>query len=574
MLNQFNEQRRAVLEDLLALGNIAAEMGMTGERDVLQAAARRLEGNRFSLAVCGVLKNGKSTLINSLLGEAVLPMGVTPQTAVVTYLSYGAEKTCRVQFEDGRWQDISIDKIREYAVEEHNPDNEKGVKALYITYPLPLLKDGLVIIDTPGVGSIHPKHSQFTYEVLPYVDAVVFLLAVDQPLNISEVEFLQLLSQEERKTFFVLNKKDRYSPSEIEQSLNYITSVLKEQAGFDLVRAYILSARQGLKAKRENDQELLKVSGLKEFEEALGRFLEDERGAVAVTSALATARRSCRVLLAYIEREKAALESAGQELAEKIAALEQEIRKRQQEREKIRKQAQCEIKRITEELTFSLREQIRIVQAALNERQLKPENVYEALREQLNIWAQRSADVLKERLQGMTAQLLGEVRKADDELNWMFNRAFGLPIIVEENLTVAANKDEASEILSMLTFGLPPLFLIGGPAGLLLAAVGAFYGYHRHKEKTQAALRKQANAWLENTGHEVEGKVKELVLNAGAEIEAAVQRRYQSALDDLMVQVHNLKKAQSMSKEEAGNYLARLNNAFARVKAVQNRLAQ
>ena len=572
MLDQFKEQRQATLQNLQTLSSIAAEMGLTGDGEILQAAARRLQENRFSLAVCGMLKNGKSTLINSLLGEAVLPTGVTPQTAVVTYLSYGPEKTCRVLFEDGRQQEIRVEEIAEYAIEEANPNNSKGVKALYITYPLPLLRDGLVIIDTPGVGSIHPKHSQFTYEVLPYVDAVIFLLAVDQPLSQGEIEFLRTLARDERKTFFVQNKKDRFSPGELEQSLNYAASVLKDMAHFRNIRAFALSARQGLKAKRENDPELLQQSGLQAFEEALGDFLVYERGAVALSSVLAAAGRCCRNFQVHIERERAVLAMAGQEQTARIAGLEQEIKLHQQERGKLQSLAQYEVGRIVDELSLSLRDQIRTLQADLLKQQVDPEAIQTVLREQLNVWALRIADVLKERLKGLAVQLMGEVRKADEEINWLFNRAFGLSSLMEADLPDTVKKDEANEIMGILTWGLPPLILVGGPVSIILAALGAFYGYQRQKEKNQAALRKQLNAWLEDVGRCLEEKVRDLVLNAGGEIEAKVQQRFQAALDDLKVQVLNLKKAMELSEAGARTRLAYLQGVATRVRAVQDNL--
>jgi septin family protein len=157
----------------------------------LREIGEKLGGNRFHLVVLGQFKRGKSTFINSLLGDRVLPTSVVPLTSIVTLLKYGEEEVVEVLFNDGSKTSISRDQLEEYVTERGNPSNEKNVKHVEVAYPSGYLKDGVFIIDTPGVGSTFENNTEMTYNYLPRVDAALFLLAVDPPISQSEIAFLE-----------------------------------------------------------------------------------------------------------------------------------------------------------------------------------------------------------------------------------------------------------------------------------------------------------------------------------------------------------------------------------------------
>jgi ribosome biogenesis GTPase A len=147
-------------------------------RDVLAA---RLLDRSFNLVVVGEFKRGKSTLINALLGRDLLPTGVIPLTSVVTVLQFGMDAAASLIFDDGHTETVSFDKLPEFVTERGNPKNVRGVREAHVMLPAPCLMDGIRVIDTPGIGSMHTHNTDLTYRYLPQADAVIFVASADQP---------------------------------------------------------------------------------------------------------------------------------------------------------------------------------------------------------------------------------------------------------------------------------------------------------------------------------------------------------------------------------------------------------
>ena len=200
--------------------------------------AERLDTGRFHLAVLGQFKRGKSTLINALLGEPLLPSSVIPLTAIPTLITHGDRKSIRIRFEDGREDEIVVndhlpllhDTLLRYVSEEFNPKNKQGILQVEVTHPSPVLAQGVVLIDTPGIGSVHQHNTEMTLKYLNQCDAALFLVSADPPITEVEVAFLQTIRKAVTKVFFVLNKVDYLSVDEQETALAFFQAVLRERA--------------------------------------------------------------------------------------------------------------------------------------------------------------------------------------------------------------------------------------------------------------------------------------------------------------------------------------------------------
>lgn len=138
------------LDQLIAKASEASATALVHDA---QALRDRVREGRFFVACVGQFKRGKSSLINALLGEELLPSGVIPVTSVVTVVRHG-ERRARVCIRAGGWQDIPVERIGEYVSERDNPENRKGVRALEVFCPSSFLERGLCLVDTPGIGSI------------------------------------------------------------------------------------------------------------------------------------------------------------------------------------------------------------------------------------------------------------------------------------------------------------------------------------------------------------------------------------------------------------------------------------
>jgi ribosome biogenesis GTPase A len=128
----------------------------------LNALHERLATERFQLAVLGQFKRGKSTVLNALLGQSVLPIGVVPVTAIPTFLEPATMLRMRVTYESGETKEFEPkqtellrEKLTMFVTEEANPRNVLNVARVDVFLPAELLERGVVLIDTPGVGSTH-----------------------------------------------------------------------------------------------------------------------------------------------------------------------------------------------------------------------------------------------------------------------------------------------------------------------------------------------------------------------------------------------------------------------------------
>ena len=238
----------------------------------------KLEHNIFNIVVMGQFKRGKTSLINTLIGDDLLPVAVVPLTSIATIITYGEDTKISVCFNDGRCETIEINQLADYVTEKGNPKNIKDVAEVYITYPSKYLKDGVRLVDTPGVGSVYQHNTDVAYHYLPKSDAVFFLVSVDQPMSQNELDFLKDVKEYSSKIFFILNKKDYLNDKELLESVEFIKNVLSEI--YQSPKIYPISAKMALLAKKENNPDLLKKSGIEEFLAELNRFLMEEKGNV------------------------------------------------------------------------------------------------------------------------------------------------------------------------------------------------------------------------------------------------------------------------------------------------------
>jgi hypothetical protein len=130
----------------------------------------RLASGRLNLAIMGQFKRGKSTLLNALVGEELLPTSVVPLTAVPTFVRFGDALSLRVSYTDGRPAEQrrsgALEELRDaltgLVTEAGNPQNHLGVAQVEILLPSPLLAHGVELIDTPWIGSTLRHNTEAT----------------------------------------------------------------------------------------------------------------------------------------------------------------------------------------------------------------------------------------------------------------------------------------------------------------------------------------------------------------------------------------------------------------------------
>lgn len=293
----------------------------------------KLEEEAFNLVVLGQFKRGKSTFINALLGENILPTAIVPLTSVVTIIRYAPKLKVEVEYLSGRLEEIDPSGLPAFITERENPRNKKAVKEVTVFYPSRYLKDGVRIIDTPGTGSIYSHNTEAAYAYLPYADAGIFIVSADPPLSKSEHQFLKDVREFVDKVFFVLNKIDQVGDSDRLESLEFTTRVIEEEVGRGKVRIYPMSARWALDGKKTGDDLLLERSLLPEFEKQLLDFLTREKGRVFLQSVANNLLKLISDETISFELEQEAIKLPLQELMAKIERFEHEIKEIEKDRE-------------------------------------------------------------------------------------------------------------------------------------------------------------------------------------------------------------------------------------------------
>ena len=311
--SHFKEELVKCIDSILTIESITS--------GICEELREKIENNVFNLVVLGQFKRGKTSLINALLGAEILPTAIVPLTSIATILKYGETLNIKVYFNDGRVAEIEPATLTQYVTEKGNPRNEKDVQEVIITYPSPYLKDGVRLIDTPGVGSVYEHNTDVAYQYLPKSDAALFLLSVDQPVSKAELDFLKDVKQYSHRIFFLQNKADYVGSEDLGESISFSKKIIEECMGSE-VKIFPLSAKLALEGKLSGIKELLEKSFLLEFEHILNTFLMQEKGEVLLLSVANNLLRLLSQARLGLELEMKSLVTPLEELKEKIKIFE------------------------------------------------------------------------------------------------------------------------------------------------------------------------------------------------------------------------------------------------------------
>lgn len=297
-----------------------------GVAEAARAIDKKLVENRFNAVVFGEFKRGKTTFVNALLGADILPSAVVPLTSIVTAVAWGEEVRAQVSFLDGRTQDVDTADLARYVTERGNPDNGLGVARAIVSYPAEDLRDGVFLVDTPGVGSIYRRSSEAARAFLAESDAAIFLTSADPPISDAEREFLREVRDASARLFFVLNKVDYLSGLDREEAVAFTRGVIADAVGHGVV-LYPISARRALMAKLVGDDRELEDSGVPVFERDFRAFLLGEKGGTILAASAGRALRLANDERNAIDIRERALDLPAQELDQARRQMEDVFRR-------------------------------------------------------------------------------------------------------------------------------------------------------------------------------------------------------------------------------------------------------
>ena len=217
-----------------ALERAINQYGLVEFRPSLGTIVDRLETNAFEIAVFGRVSSGKSSLLNHIVGQDLLPVGVNPITAVPTRLAYGSEPRATAWFADRKPEQFGIERLAEFVTEQHNPANARHVTRIVVELPAERLREGVVYVDTPGLGSLAASGAAETKAYLPRCDLGVVLIDAGSTLTEDDLATIQTLCDAGIPASVLLSKADLLAPADRDRALQYVAGHIRSDLGLDL----------------------------------------------------------------------------------------------------------------------------------------------------------------------------------------------------------------------------------------------------------------------------------------------------------------------------------------------------
>ena len=188
-----------------------------------------MEGAAFEAGVFGRVSSGKSSLLNYILQTDVLPIGVTPVTAIPTRISHGPVAEAGIEFAEAQPQIIALSELPEFATEQKNPGNKKHVTRIFVKLPSVRLAEGVTFVDTPGLGSLAVAGAEETIAYLPRCDLGIVLIDASAGLTQDDLVVVQALYQAGASAMILISKADLFSGADRERMIEYVKKNLRNQ---------------------------------------------------------------------------------------------------------------------------------------------------------------------------------------------------------------------------------------------------------------------------------------------------------------------------------------------------------
>lgn len=367
MFDLFNKNKNRLEGWLLDAETIAQELSSETHIDTLKQLHQRTQSERFKIMVLGEFKRGKSTFINALLGEEILPAYAVPCTAIINEIKYADEKRAVLYFRNPLPEEIADDipldakqhimmhkngKVPELEIEISRleefvaiPEKEEGQKNVgetpyekaEIYWPLSLCKDGVEIIDSPGLNEDGIR-TKITTEYLEKVDAILFVSSCAALASASEINVIDhnVRGAGHDFIFFICNRFDEIRGRDKERVVERGKRLLGSRTEFGENGVFFISAINALDGRLDNKPDQLESSGILPLEEKLFDFLAKDRAKVKL---LQPTRGVVRVIQEIsdeiIPSRKNSLLLSKEELEKRYEKVEPQLREMEKRRDVI-----------------------------------------------------------------------------------------------------------------------------------------------------------------------------------------------------------------------------------------------
>ncbi|GIM46439.1 GTPase [Collibacillus ludicampi] len=204
--------RQELSEKLAAIAHAFALAGDEVNRRKMNDLLQKLQNNTFVLAFCGHFSAGKSSMINALIGEQLLPTSPIPTSANVVTIRSG-ESFARAYLLSGDMIEFDsaehLDEIKNYCI------NGDTVEAVEISHPTEKLPSGVQVMDTPGIDSTDDAHKIATESALHLADVILYVMDYNHVQSEVNFEFTKTLKERNKPVYLVINQIDKHNDWEL-----------------------------------------------------------------------------------------------------------------------------------------------------------------------------------------------------------------------------------------------------------------------------------------------------------------------------------------------------------------------
>ena len=292
---------------------------------------------------------GKSTMINAVLGEDILPSEADETTCVPVEVRFGSESRSIVHFSVDKPEVIVRTKadLSEFVDNNYNPGNEKQVSHIVLYRNYPLLKTGLVIVDLPGVGSLTRANEETTNRYIKDLCVAVFIISTSPPILKTEANFITSVWRSFNSAYFVQNVWDDNSQDEVREGLDHNKKVLADiskKISAPMLHPIIpVNAYAAAKGAFEQKQDLINSSNVIELLSTLESFAKSYRAesasalearlnqlissaSIEIEQQIQQAKMTGEELLTAMESEKKYFESVSYQVEESVSAIKRQLK--------------------------------------------------------------------------------------------------------------------------------------------------------------------------------------------------------------------------------------------------------
>jgi small GTP-binding protein len=580
MLEGFRERKVDVTASLMELSEVAASLGAKSLKERIdRELVKKMDEDRFHLVVVGEFNHGKSTFVNALLGETVLPVGVTPTTAAIHHLKYAEKPEATVVYQSGKRESISFDETKKFAV--GGGTSADDVDYLEVGYPAKLLEERILLVDTPGVNDLSLQRADITYSYIPRADAVLFLLDAGQILKESERQFLndKLLKASRDKIVFVITKWDILNDDEKKEALQYARTQLANLVKDPVV--FPISAEKALEGGG------MAQSGMPELLAHLTTFLAEERGRILLDNALGEGVNVANLLSKGVDARRRSLGMKTEELERRIKTLEEDLKGTagtiEQRRMKIREEisgikvgAQKDLERFVED---TVRQLPNVIESAKQEDLRKFLPAF--LEDTFKTWAEAESKEIAGKLEELAEKTIALIKEDAHEATKRVSDALGSDV-KRLDIQMDTFRYDAG-IAAVLVLGLGMMFVNVMVGGLLTIAAPIMALVLR--DRMDAEYKKQAKdrapEVLRNAAKQVGPKIDEMIEDFAKKLDAWVvtagEELYREVLEVLNATRDARAKGEkdeAQAKAEVDAQEVRLSKAKTRVEELRAALWQ